>query len=265
MRRVSVILGIVALAGAGMAGGASAGPADLASHKAIYSMGLATTKSGSGIADVSGSMSYEFADSCDGWTVESHIATTYSYAEGGQVASSQDFLTWESKDGLKYRFRVRNLRDGEVTEEIEGSAELKGKGQGGTVTYLQPEPRTLKLPKGTIFPTAHTIRLLEAAKGGNQVLLKMVFDGSGLDGPFEVNAMIGKALPGRAGNALTAQPAWPVKLAFFPAESKEAEPEFEMGLEYLPNGIAQSLMQSFKNFSLKGDLKAVEALPRRGC
>ncbi|AVM72700.1 hypothetical protein MSR1_01790 [Magnetospirillum gryphiswaldense MSR-1] len=250
------------------AGQALAGPADLAPHRAVYSMGLSTTKPGSGIAAASGTMSYQFEDTCDGWVVENRIAITYAYTEGGQALSATDFITWESKDGLHYRFRMRNTRDGQVTEDVEGHADLKGKGQGGTARFSRPEPMTLALPKGTLFPTEHTLRLIDHAQSGGRSFWRVVFDGSGLDGPYEVNALIGKqsqALPAKPVSTLLGTPHWPMHLAFFPVSSPEEVPNFEMSLAYHPNGVAQEIVQTFKSFSLKGRLDSVEALPKRGC
>ena len=87
---------------------------DLAAHRAIYKMSLATAKSGSGVTAASGAMSYKFGDSCDGWIVENKTALTFAYSDGAPVSTTWDFVTWESKDGLHYRFRVRSTRDGAV-------------------------------------------------------------------------------------------------------------------------------------------------------
>lgn len=269
---------VVALAAAGTADArapvpkAGAAATELAPHRAVYSMDLATLRPGAGLAGAAGTMSYSFDDSCDGWVVENRIAMTYTYAEGGQALSTTDFLTWEAKDGLTYRFRMRNMRDGEVVEEVEGTAELKGKGQAGTVTFSRPEPRTLPLPQGTLFPTEHTIRLLDAARAGGRTFLRVVFDGSGAEGPYEVNAVIGNVRdasgvgkPAGAASPLVAAPTWPMRIAFFPISSLEASPEFEMMLGYHPNGVAHEIEQRFKSFSLKGRLDTIEALPRRSC
>jgi hypothetical protein len=247
---------------------AQAGPVDLAPHRAIYAMGLSTMKSGSGIAAASGTMSYEFDDSCDGWVIENRIAITYAYTEGGQVLSTTDFITWESKDGLHYKFRMRNTRDGQVTEDVEGAADLKGKGQGGVARFTRPEPVSVPLPKGTMFPTEHTVRLLDAAQSGGHSFWRVVFDGSGTEGPYEVNALIGssgQAFPAKVASPLVAGPSWPMRLAFFPVSSKDPLPNFEMALTYHPNGVSQEITQSFKNFSLKGKLQSIEALPKRAC
>lgn len=241
---------------------------ELAPHRAVYAMSLASTRPGSGIAGASGTMTYEFADSCDGWVVENRIAITYAYTEGAQVMSATDFITWEAKDGLSYRFRMRQSRDGQITEEIEGTAKLKGKGKGGSAHFIRPEDRTIPLPQGTLFPTQHTARLLDTAQEGGKLFWRVVFDGSGTEGPFEVNAMIGRPStpqPAATASPLTDVRSWPMRMAFFPVASKDPLPDFEMALDYHTNGVAREILQSFSNFSLKGQLQSIEALPKRRC
>ncbi|CAA7627009.1 cell envelope integrity EipB family protein [Magnetospirillum sp. UT-4] len=272
-RRVVLVAAAMFAASAEAAPPSLAGAADLAPHRAVYAMGLATVKPGSSIVGASGSMTYQFDDTCDGWVVENRIAINYAYSEGGQMQSTTDFITWESKDGLHYRFRMRKTRDGQVTEDIEGRADLKGKGQGGTAQFARPEPMKFALPKGTVFPTEHTARLLDTAGAGGHSLWRVVFDGSDTEGMYEVNALIGresKAQPARtssqmAGSPLLGTPAWPVRLAFYPVSTKDPAPEFEMALDYHGNGVAREIVQTFKSFSLKGQLQSIEALPRRGC
>jgi hypothetical protein len=271
LRRVWGAAFAVAVVGASIVGDsavAMAGPVDLVPHRATYSMGLSTIKPGAGIAAASGTMSYEFDDACDGWVVENRIAINYAYTEGGQVLSTTDFITWESKDGLHYKFRMRNTRDGQVTEDVEGAADLKGKGQGGVARFLRPEPITVPLPKGTLFPTEHTLRLLDTARSGGRSFWRVVFDGSGTEGPYEVNALIGspsQSFPAGGANPLLASQSWPMRLAFFPVSNPDPLPNFEMALTYHPNGVSQQIVQSFKNFSLTGTLQSVEALPPKRC
>ncbi len=245
----------------------AAGTTGLSAHRAIYDMSLASTRPGSGIVGATGTMSYSFADSCDGWVVENRIAISYAYSEGTEAVTTTDFVTWESKDGLRYRFRLRNTRDGQVSDEVEGTAELKGKGLGGTAHFTRPEVMNIALPKGTLFPTEHTARLLEAARAGTKTYLRVVFDGSDAEGPYDVNALIGHqhVVPAKTESPLIDSPSWPMRLAFFPLKSSESTPDFEMALEYHGDGVAQTIIQSFKDFSLTGKLENIEALPRRGC
>ncbi len=268
MRSVWALVGGVAATVMGVAAAFGAPPGlAMAPHQATYRMSLASTQPGSGIVGADGTMSYRFADTCDGWTVENRIDVTYAYSEGGQAQTSSDFVTWESKDGLRYRFRVRNARDGQVTDEIEGTAELRGRGQGGVARFTRPEAVTVVLPKGTLFPTEHTVRLMDAARAGEHSLLKVVFDGSDDQGPYDVNALIGRSSPQQENPAspLLDSPSWPMSLAFFPVGGKDSAPDFEMRLLYHANGVAQDILQSFKTFSLRGQLETIEALPRRGC
>ncbi len=240
---------------------------ELAPHRAVYSMDLVASQSGSGIVGAHGTMSYEFDDSCDGWVVENRMDIHYSYLEGGDVDTTTDFVTWESKDGLKYRFRMRNTRDGQVTDEIEGDATLRGKGQGGNVHYTRPEVMNKALPKGTLFPTIHTRELVSEAEKGNHILHRVVFDGSDTQGAFDVNALIGNARPlsKDAAYPQLKSPSWPIRMAFFPLDGVEAEPDFEMSIDYHANGIAQSMLQGFKGFSLAGHLESLEPVKPQTC
>jgi hypothetical protein len=251
----------------------SGGGAELASHRAIYKMTLATAKSGAGVTAASGAMSYKFGDSCDGWIVENKTALTFAYSDGAPVSTTWDFVTWESKDGLHYRFRVRSTRDGVVNNEIDGTADLDGKGKGGVAKFTLPEAKTLKLPKGTLFPTEHTVRMIELAEQGQHMAERTLFDGTGTDNTFEVSALIGKqaaatkvkAEASGINRALLAAPSWPMQMAFFPDGSDDAEPDYEVGVRYYQNGVADDVLQSFGNFSLKGTLEKLEPLPKPDC
>ncbi len=245
---------------------------DLVAHRAIYRMNLATTQSGSGVTAASGAMSYKFGDSCDGWIVENKTALSFAYSDGPPVATTWDFVTWESKDGLHYRFRVRSTRDGVINEEIEGVADLDGAGKGGTAKFTLPEAKTLKLPKGTIFPTEHTVRMIEMAQKGERLVERTLFDGTGTDDTFLVNAVIGRSRTALArtnvaniNNALLGTPSWPMHLAFYPDASLDADPDYEVAVRYYQNGVADDVLQSFGNFSLRGTLERLESMPKPDC
>ena len=263
--RLNVLMVLGALGG--FAASSEAATVDLVPHRAVYSMDLASTQSGSGIVGAHGTMSYEFLDACDGWVVENRLAIHYAYVEGGEVDTTTDFVTWESKDGLKYRFRLRNTRDGQVTDEIEGDASLRGRGLGGNARYTRPTEMTKVLPKGTLFPTYHTRELVSEAEKGGHMVNRVVFDGSDTQGAFDVSALIGlpKAIPEAVSYPQLGSRSWPVRMAFFPLVGAEAEPDFEMSIDYHANGIAQSVMQGFKGFSLAGHLESLESAKLQAC
>ena len=71
-------------------------------------------------------------------------AVKMRYAETSDVDIVSSFVTWESKDGLRYRFNQKQTRNGEVDQEIrEARLDGPGKGRGGRV--YEAEPQTLKL------------------------------------------------------------------------------------------------------------------------
>jgi hypothetical protein len=249
----------------------------LATHRAEYSMTLNSTRmSGSGVTGASGKMSYRFADSCDGWTVENKTAVTFSYSDNSPVATTWDYVTWESKDGLRFRFRVRSTRDGAVNQDIAGSAVLDGHDKPGTVKFTQPSAKTMSLPAGTIFPTEHTVRLIEAAQKGDRVLQKIVFDGTDVSGPFNVTGIFTRLMPANSNSSpalatagvnatLLTAPSWLMQLAFFPVGSKDAEPDYEVGLRYYLNGVSDEMIQSYGDFTLKATLDKLQPLTKPDC
>ena len=265
MRKMVLVFGTVM---ACLTQGAYAGPIALLSHRATYDMNLASSEQGSGVVGAHGTMTYEFTDSCDGWVTDNRFAVTYAYAEGAQVVSTTEFITWESKDGLKYRFRMRSTRDGEISEDIEGTAQLKSRGEAGLARFTRPEEASIPLPKGTVFPTEHTRHLMDGAAKGATNVRRVVFDGSDVQGAFDVNALIGVSRRLPAADEFTQQldgPSWPMRLAFFNLKGDEPEPDFEMSAEYHANGVAQSIVQRFHNFSLIGRMTSIESLPKPSC
>lgn len=266
---------VFALAGVTASEAAPVSP-DLASHLAVYQMSLNTTKLSGGVTGASGSMVYKFSDSCDGWTVENRTALTFSYNEGQPVATTWEFVTWESKDGRQYRYRVRSTRDGVVAEEIDGSATLDAR-HAGTASFQQPERRNMRLPRGILFPTDHTVKVLEAAAKGQRLIHRALFDGTTTDGPFDVSAVMGRPVPANANASqaasnnpqidmdLLSAPSWLVEMAFFPQGDADAEPDYEVSVRYYANGVADELIQSFGTFSIKGTLQRLERLPKPDC
>ena len=63
----------------------------------------------------------------------------------------------------KASFVIRKLRDGDVAEETRGRAKLSGPGEAGQAEFTQPEASTVELPRGTMFPTEHTLLLIRSA------------------------------------------------------------------------------------------------------
>jgi hypothetical protein len=264
-RRAQAVAVLVLLASAG-----TAVSADIAPHRARYNMSLGSAKAGSGVVGASGSMSFEWGEACDGWTVEQRYKLALRYSDEPDVELTSSFVTWESKDGLRYRFYQRKLKNGDLEDEVRGEARLEGKGQGGEADFTKPETTSMELAPGVIFPTAHTLLLLERAAAGDQFVAAKVFDGATEDNAVDVSAVIGGAqgaesAGGPISSPLLARPSWRMRLAFFPAEAQGDQPDYELGMRLLDNGISRDMVLDYGDFAIKAILDELEPLPKPSC
>ena len=268
--RTAAVLAVAVLAAAG--GQAAASPAaavDILPHRALYKVSLDKAASGSSIIDVQGRMGFEWRDACDGWAVEQRYAMEFARADGDGSVIQSTYSTWESKAGDIYRFFVKRDRGG-GEERIEGKAvmPLPLGSSPGKVTFSAPEQQELTLPKDTLFPTEHTIRMIQAAASGKRFLRAPVFDGGEPEAPSLISAVLGKgksdALPTVKAEAVQGT-YYPSRLAWFGPDSEGSEPDFEMSIDVLANGIARSILVYYSDFSVRMSLEEVEALPPPAC
>jgi hypothetical protein len=245
----------------------------LAPHRATYEMKLSVARPNSGIVEVNGNMVLETTDSCEGWAVKQRIKLTFLRNDGEEFETDSNFTSYESKDGLELRFSVRNAQNDEVEEELRGQADLEGIGGKGRASFTLPEARSFELPAGTLFPTSHLALIIKHAREGDKSVSYKVFDGARLDGAFQVNAVIGKPPRPTAGtpavrgetSLLRNQPAWGVRFAFFANGDQGAQPEYELALDLLANGVARSMLLDYGDFAVDARLIQIQALPRPKC
>ena len=238
----------------------------LASHRAVYNMSLGTARSGSSTVDARGVMYLEWAEACDGWTVSQRVKLTLYATQGGEIDTDSNYSSWESRDGKSYRFTVRNLRNGKVSEEFRGDARLDGPGRSGKAVFAVPAGLSFPLPKGTMFPTEHMVQMIVAAQAGERRLSRVMFDGASIDGPLEVNAIIGaQNRPTGSSDELTSKVSWPVRMAFFPIQSQQAEPEYEVSVRLHENGVADRFLLDYGDFTVSAELEKLEPLPKPKC
>ena len=236
-------------------------------------MSLASVKNGSNITGVSGRMLFEWSDVCDGWAVQQHLQLHFSYAQGDESDVSSTVISWESKDGKRYNFNVRRVSDGKETDLFRGKA-VMGE-DGGLVTYSTPKDKTTKLTADTIFPSTHTEMLIRKAEAGEKLFTRRVFDGSDEEGISDISAFIGpqqavtlqaaQTNPKLKNNPLLEPPSWPVRMAFFKLETETGEPDYEMNLTLLANGVARNMQLDYGDFSVSGTLTDIEPLPAAEC
>lgn len=280
-RNLTVILrrgGGLALLAALIAVAAPAWAANIAiqPHEALYTLTLQSAKSASGVVGANGAMFYKWGETCDGWTLEQRFHLRITYAEDDATEISSTIVTYESKDGLRYRFNERRMRNGELDAEIRGEAHLDGPSKGGIAEFTKPEAATLTLKPGVLFPTAHTLALIAAAQAHQQFISRYVFDGSDVENAGQVSAFIGGALPPPGPKAtkplndpIMQHTSWPVRLAFFPATDSnaadQAEPDYELSMRLLDNGVTQDMKLDYSDYVIGATLSDIKKLPRPGC
>lgn len=254
----------------GLSWAVAADAADIVPHRAIYDMKLGVAKRNSNIADVRGTMVIENGESCEGWETNQRIKLTFLRNDSGESETESNFASYEAKDGLNYQFSVRNLEDGELDEELRGFATFDPAAGKGKAVFTLPEKTEFDLPAGTLFPTAHTIHLIERAKTGETFLPYVVFDGSRLEGAFDVSTLVlGKEPRGKLGfdhALLRGQPMWSMKMAFFPTTQKnDSSPDYEVSVEMFANGVTRSMIMDYGDFSVIATLAKIEPMPKPQC
>lgn len=252
------------------AAGVSAAPVALAGHQASYAITLASAASGGVIASAEGAVRYRFADACDGWTVENRTVLRLIADEGDVLESVWAYTSWESKDGLDFRVRVREINDGEMIHDFRGEARLERPGGPGKARFSNSIEKQVELPAGTWFPTAYLADLLDKARDGKRYVPATVFDGADEDNPYRVGAVLGAVGAGErakiaAQMGLGVLPMWSVQMAYFASGQPAAVPKFEIGANIREDGISDTIHQDMGGLALRLTLESVELFPAPDC
>lgn len=280
---VTVLAAFLAFSTMAEAGPIAASPAPaLVPHKALYDVKLVSIKSGSQMVNISGKMYYEWKPSCEGWITNHRFSLNYEYAETPGMNISSDFTTFENYDGKTLNFSSRRKRDDEIYEELRGFAEMNEKGGAGKATYKMPEGLKFDLEKGILFPTGHTLNLLEQAQSGKKFYNVQIFDGSDDEGPVFINSFISKKIGPKAKTlakdsgfkpasnravdaSLTDVPYWNVRMAFFPAKDTGSNSDYELSMIFHENGVISDMRIEYPEFTVSQKLIGLEKLPAETC
>lgn len=240
------------------------GSSALLAHKALYTLTLDNAKSGDVIA-AHGTMGYEVTDACDGWAVRQRLTMTITNSEGQDIQMSSDYATWEAKDGLKFRYHMRQTTDTAVTSQTDGEASLQKTGGPGEARYTSPHNSTSPLPAGTVFPMAHTAAIIAAARDKKHFLSLPLFDGTdenGVEDSFIVVLDWKPPMPTKW-PVLSALPSTRVQIAFFDRGPEAVTPSYEVGMRYWENGVADDMKMNFGDFVMNAKLQDFAPQPRR--
>ncbi len=246
---------------------APAAAQSVAPHRAAYSLSLGEARN-SGLTGIDGALVVEWGEVCEGWTISQRMRFHMSGGDNGDTDSDITFTSFESRDGTSYRFSLRTMRDGDVVESLRGKAALDPD-KGGKAEFTEPG-ETIDLPPGTMFPTAHSLLLINLAQGGEHQVTRAVFDGATLDGALDVSAIIGdRTAPDPAVAAMAAtlgnRPSWRVRMAYFNPDDKTGIPSYETSMRMLDNAVASEYAFDYPEFVIRAKLERLEPLPKPNC
>jgi hypothetical protein len=272
MQRFCLALSRVLLLGTLYFAAAAVQASELAPHRALYDLSLEQARSGSGISAVSGEMAVEWVNSCTGWAFQYSSVIDVTFLEGEPVRLTSNATSWESSDGRDYRFDVRHKTNGTEMEHIEGVAKLNGPGGAGQTVFVHPESLKINLPAGTLFPVAHSLDIVRAAKTGKtpQFVTRTIFDGMDVKGLYQVNAVIGTVKPSQRKlsaniDVLKGMPSWSLSLAYFARDSNKSAPDHEIKMRLFANGVADDLIMDFEDFVVRARLSRIKLLDDPSC
>ena len=228
----------------------------LARASGLYQLTLDSTRGGRQVTGATGTMGYEVVDVCDGWATRQRLQMNVSNADGNDVDMDSDYATWESKDGLTFRFHMVQKTDSAVTSQTDGSAHLIRTGGPGEAVYRAPKELTTQLPAGTLFPMMHTLAIINAAREGKKFLALPLFDGTDESGVEDSSIAVVDWKPpfGTKYDVLNPLASTRVRIAFFDHTGGASTPTYEAGMRYWENGIADDMLMDFQDFVMHATL-----------
>ncbi|UXM93873.1 cell envelope integrity EipB family protein [Bartonella sp. HY329] len=241
---------------------------ELAPYRGVYELQLDNASDKSGISGFSGRMVYEFTgNKCKGFTTNFRFVSKVDLSELPQRMSDQQVTTVESANGKKFSFKSKSFTDQELTKEVDGSAELDD--DGLKIELKKPELTNLQLEKA-VFPTAHTIEIINHALNNNYFFNTNIFDGSeDADKITPTNVVIGKSITPKPDDEtkimgkLGEEPAWPVNISYFDdSNNQDGLPTYRTSFLLYKNGVTRDLVMDYGDFSIKGKLIKIELLDK---
>jgi hypothetical protein len=267
----------LAVVAAALLPSASAGAGvSLAPHRAVYDVKLAQAREGANVAGLAGRMVIELKGSdCEGYTVDFRLVTRFSDADGKSNVTDLRSSTFETGNAESFRFVTQNFTNREIREETKGAARRKDDSEI-EVSLDKPRKKRFALKPDVLFPTQHLKRIIAAALEGGRTLQVPVFDGSETgDKVYQTAAVIGGPIsadkPSKDNvpdhELLHGLTRWPVTISYYETAEGTGEqtPVYEVSFDLYANGVSRDLLLDYGDFSIRGALTEIDALPQPSC
>jgi len=253
-------------------------PIALVPHRAVYDLSLGNTRGNSQVAGVRGRILYDFdGNTCQGYSLDFRQVSELDTGEGKVSTSDLRSTTWEGADAKTFKFTSQNFIDENLVDSVDGHAEHDP--TKTAVALEKPNPKSLNLAAGVVFPTEHMVRVINAARAQQNILSFPVYDGSETgDKVFDTLTVIGHRITGGERDLddaaadepkLASMPRWPVTISYFERgksqDSAEETPAYAIGFELYANGISRNLSLDYNDFVVKGKLTSLEIKDTKPC
>ena len=251
-------------------------PVKLTPHRAIYQVTLDDARSASGITGIDGRMVFEFSGSeCDGYSLNMRMVTQMTDSQGQTNLTDLRSSTWEQGNGQKFRFQSAQYLNDKLGDVTMGRATRNVPDTAVEVKLSQPGHAELNLSGQVLFPTQHSIALMNAAQEGEALLQAQIYDGSEKGQKvYETTAFIGK--PVAAGTedkietpakdkGLAELISWPVSIGYFESKGGDLTPSYQIDFRLYANGVSRELLIDYGDFTVHGTLTSLEYLKPTKC
>ena len=279
-QRLMLVLLAAPLLGGALTGHAQAlaakEPNRLVAHRAIYEMSLDDARSASGITGIDGRMVFEFTGSeCDGYSLNMRMVTQMTDSQGQTNLTDLRSSTWEQGDGQKFRFQSAQYLNDKLGDVTMGRAVRETPDAKVKVKLSQPAHAELNLSGQILFPTQHSLALIEAARAGKSLFQARLYDGSEKGRKvYDTTAFIGAAVqPGNDSEleqvakdkGLGELASWPVSIGYFELKQGDLTPSYQIDFRLYENGVSRELLIDYGDFSIHGTLTSLEYLKAPEC
>jgi hypothetical protein len=280
-QRLVLVIAAVSLAGVAPHSQAQAlaakEPSKLTPHRAIYEMTLDDTRSATGITGIDGRMVFEFTgSSCNGYSLNMRMVTQMTDSQGQTNMTDLRSSTWEQGDGQKFRFQSAQYLNEKLGDVTMGRAVREPPKSEVKVKISQPSRAELNLSGQVLFPTQHSLALIDAAVAGQNLFQARIYDGSEKGRKvYDTTAFIGSMVkPGGDKTELEAAAmdkglgelvSWPVSIGYFESKDGDLTPSYQIDFRLYANGVSRELLIDYGDFSIHGTLTSLEYLKASEC
>lgn len=242
----------------------------IAPHKATYEVRMVAKHTAAQVINVSGTITYELNNTCEGWDTTHSVDLLYEYADTAPIPLKSVYKTFEPYDELSMTFLARETSNGKALSEYRGIAKTGGVDM---VNFTYPETYQQDLPSHVLLPMEHARALLSYIDQGKPYFSVPIFDGSDKEGETYVSTFIGSDVTLSAerlskiegDTSLLKGPAHNARMAFYLYEDKDnMQPSHELDAVFFNNVVISDMRAHYKDFTLEQTLRSIEAV-EGGC